>query len=497
LTGEGLEILTNAQTRALDKAAAGRGVEVLTLVRRAGAAVAGAVAERFARRAVLVLCGPGLNGADGYVAAAGLRDLGWPVRVAAPGVPAAPDAQRAREIWGGPVEELARIDDQALNGVELVIDALYGAGLTRPLDTVSTTLLQACEVRRLPIVAIDLPSGLGGDAAKPAAYAPHAALTVTFHRKKPAHVLSPARVWCGPVVVADIGLTPDPAQPAQPAKLWENGPGLWLDRFPWPAEDAHKQNRGRFGVVSGDQSHSGAARMAARAGLRAGAGLVRVYCPLDAVGVIAPGLEAVMLEGFETDEELETLAQQLDAALIGPAAGVDEATVANLLALARTGAALVIDADALTVFRDDPKALFAVLDRDDVLTPHAGEFERVFPGLLAKSADRIAAVRAAAAEACAVVVLKGPDTAIAAPDGRCAVNTAASRWLATAGSGDVLAGIIGGLLAQGMDSFEAACAGVWLHGSASLRAGPGLIAEDLPELLVPVLGELWTRSGKA
>jgi hydroxyethylthiazole kinase-like uncharacterized protein yjeF len=494
MTSEPLEILSNAQMRALDRSAAARGVEVATLVRRAGAAVARTVAERFAPGSVLVLCGPGLNGADGLVAAAALRDLGWSVRVAAPEASATPDAERAREIWGDEVEDLASPADRLLDGADLIVDALYGAGLARPLDAVSTDLLQACEARRLPIVAVDLPSGLGGDLARPAAYAPHAALTVTFHRKKPAHVLCPARTWCGPVVVADIGL---PTDAAQPAKLWENGPDLWLDRFPWPAEDAHKHNRGRFGVVSGDQSHTGAARMAARAALRAGAGLVRVYSPLDALGVTAPGLEAVMLEGFETDEELETLAQQLDAALIGPAAGVDEATVANLLALARTGAALVIDADALTVFRDDPKALFAVLDRDDVLTPHVGEFERVFPGLLAKSADRIVAVREAAARACAVVVLKGPDTAIAAPDGRCAINTAASRWLATAGSGDVLAGIIGGLLAQGMDSFEAACAGVWLHGSASLRAGPGLIAEDLPDLLVPVLGELWAQSGRA
>jgi hydroxyethylthiazole kinase-like uncharacterized protein yjeF len=218
---------------------------------------------------------------------------------------------------------------------------------------------------------------------------------------------------------------------------------------------------------------------------------------LDAVAITAPGLEAVMLEGFETDQELEALAMQLDAAVIGPAAGVGDATVANLFALARTGAALVIDADALTVFREEPEELFAVLDRDDVLTPHPGEFERIFPGLLASAPDRIAAGRTAAARACAVVVLKGPDTVIAAPDGRCVVNTTASRWLATAGSGDVLSGIIGGLLAQGMDSFEAACAGVWLHGSAALRAGPGLIAEDLPDLLPLVLAELWTLAAKS
>jgi hydroxyethylthiazole kinase-like uncharacterized protein yjeF len=306
-------------------------------------------------------------------------------------------------------------------------------------------------------------------------------------------VLHPAREYCGEVVVADIGIPPA-ATPA--SKLYENGPDLWLDRFPWPAVDAHKHARGRLGVISGGLSHTGAARMAARAGLRAGAGLVKLYCPLDAVAINAAGLEAVMLQGFETDQELEEAARALDAAVIGPAAGVGDATVANLFALARTGAALVVDADALTVFRGDPKGLFAVLDRDDVLTPHAGEFERVFPGLLAASPDRIAATRAAAARAQTVVLLKGPDTVVAAPDGRAAVNTHASRWLATAGAGDVLAGIIGGLLAQGMESFEAACAGVWLHGAAALASGgPGLIAEDLPELLPPVLRDLYARAG--
>jgi hydroxyethylthiazole kinase-like uncharacterized protein yjeF len=203
-----------------------------------------------------------------------------------------------------------------------------------------------------------------------------------------------------------------------------------------------------------------------------------------------------MIEGFETDHDLEQAAQPMDAALIGPAAGVDDATIGNLFALARTGAALVIDADALTVFKDDPDELFAVLDRDDVLTPHAGEFERIFPGLLASSRERIAATRAAAAKAQSVVLLKGPDTVVAAPDGRASVNTTTSRWLATAGSGDVLAGIIGSLLAQGMGSFEAASAGVWLHGASAAHAGPGLIAEDLPERLPLVLEDLYRRAGE-
>jgi hydroxyethylthiazole kinase-like uncharacterized protein yjeF len=337
---------------------------------------------------------------------------------------------------------------------------------------------------------VDLPSGQPGDAAEPLGYAPEAVLTVTFHRKKPAHVLEPAKSCCGEVLVADIGI---PASATPEARLWENHPDLWAAHIPWPTTRSHKHARGRFGVVSGGLPHTGAARLAARAALRAGAGLVRLYCPPEAVALNAPHLEAVMLQPFESDLELEQMAQVMDAVVIGPAAGVNDQTVANLQALARTGAALVIDADALTVFRDDPEELFAALDRDDVLTPHPGEFERVFPGLLKDTPERIAAARKAAERAGAVVVLKGSDTVVAHPDGRAVVSGNGSPWLATAGSGDVLTGIVGAMVAQGMDSFEAACAGVWLHAEAAARFGPGLIAEDLPEQLPAVLRELYAR----
>jgi hydroxyethylthiazole kinase-like uncharacterized protein yjeF len=256
---------------------------------------------------------------------------------------------------------------------------------------------------------------------------------------------------------------------------------------------AYKHTRGRLIVVSGEAWSTGAARLAARAGLRVGAGLVTLYSPPDALMVNASHLEAVMLQPFETDLELEAAASRVEAVVIGPAAGVTEATLSNVLAVARTGAALVLDADALSVFRDDPLELFSVLDRDDVLTPHPGEFERVFPGVLASEPERVSAVRAAAARAQAVVLLKGPDTVIAPPDGRAAVNLNGSPWLATAGSGDVLAGFIGGLIAQGMDSFEAACAGVWIHADCAEGFGPGLVSEDLPGLAPTVLKELYAR----
>jgi hydroxyethylthiazole kinase-like uncharacterized protein yjeF len=483
----GLEILTLEQARAADRAAVAQGAESIALMRRAGQAVASQIVGRWTPRPVLVLCGPGANGGDGYVAALALREAGWPVRVAslAPVASLTGDAALAAEAWAGPVESAG---GKVFEGVGLIVDALFGAGLSRPLEARVQTLLRLAERAGAPIVAVDLPSGLAGDLGKPLGYAPQAALTVTFHRKKLAHVLVPGRDLCGEIVVADIGLPPP-----QGVDLHQNDPDLWVDRLVWPGAASHKHVRGRMIVVSGDGTSTGAARLAARAGLRIGAGLVTVLSPPEALLVNGAHLEAVMLKPFETDVELETAAMSVDAAVIGPAAGVNETTVSNLFALARTGAGLVIDADALTVFRDDPDEMFSVLDRDDVLTPHPGEFERLFKGLLAASPERVTAARAAARRSGTVVLLKGSDTVIAAPDGRAVVNGNGSPWLATAGSGDVLAGFVGGLVAQGLDSFEAACAAVWIHAECAAAFGPGLISEDLPGLVPAVLKRLYDR----
>jgi hydroxyethylthiazole kinase-like uncharacterized protein yjeF len=474
------QILTTAQTAAADQAAIAAGTPGVVLMERAGAAVAEAVAARFRPQATHVLCGPGNNGGDGYVAARLLKARGWRVDVRALGEPSTGDAQAARALWDGPV---GRLQGELPEG--LCIDALFGAGLSRPLDGPAAGVAQRLAASPERVVAVDVPSGVPGDTGKPLGPSVCAGLTVTFHAKKPAHVLEPGRGRCGEIVVADIGLG------ATSAQLFENGPELWGGHFPWPDVDAHKHSRGRLIVVSGEAWSTGAARLAARGGLRIGAGLVTVFSPRDALAVNAAHLEAVMLRGFDTDLELETGAEDADAAVVGPAAGVTETTLLNVLALARTGAALVIDADAISVFRDDPEELFSVLDRDDVLTPHPGEFERLFKGVLAGSPERITAARRAAERAGAVVLLKGPDTVIAAPDGRAAVNVNGAPWLATAGSGDVLAGFIGGLVAQGMESFEAACAGAWIHAEAGEGFGPGLISEDLPGLAPAVLRRLW------
>ncbi len=479
------EILSVAEMAAADRAAVERGTPTPVLMERAGEAVARAVRARYARRPVVIWCGPGDNGGDGYVAARHLRRRGWQVAVEAAYPPSTDAARWAASRWKG---ELRPLSTELKVGT-LYIDALFGAGLSRPLEGEVETLARLARERSPTLVAVDTPSGVHGDTGRPVGEAAfHADLTVTFHRRKRAHVLVEGRRACGQIVVADIGLSS-----VEASDLFENDPALWSARFPWPALDAHKHTRGRLKVVSGEAWNTGAARLSARGALRIGAGAVTVLSPPNALAVNAAHLEAVMLAPFETDADLEAAGEQADAVIIGPAAGVGEATARNLAALARTGAALVVDADALTSFRHDPEALFACLDRDDVLTPHPGEFERIFPGLLARSPERIAAAREASRRAGAVVLLKGPDTVVAAPDGRAAVSLNGTPWLATAGSGDVLAGFIGGLIAQGMESFEAACAGAWIHAECGVRHGPGLIAEDLPALAPAVLAELHAR----
>lgn len=478
------EILTVAEMTAADKAAIAAGTPGLVLMERAGAAVAGAIRARFKPCKVAVLCGPGNNGGDGYVVARLLKRRGWTVWVETFGSPTTSDAKAMAGKWRGETRPMAA----GARPADLYVDALFGAGLSKPLTGEASRFAQASQALKGRVVAVDVPSGVSGDdGGNLGGVTVRADLTVTFHRKKVGHVLEPGRAACGEIVVADIGLG------ATPSTLVENGPALWLERFPWPDSASHKHARGRLAVVSGEQTSTGAARLAARGGLRIGAGVVTVLSPPSAVAVNAAHLEAIMLRAFESEAELIEAADSADAVVIGPAAGVTPHTRARVSALARTGAALVLDADALTVFRDRPADLFKALDRDDVLTPHPGEFERVFPGLLKAGPHRIEAARQAAARAAAIVLLKGADTVIAAPDGRAAVNVEPAPWLATAGSGDVLAGFIAGLIAQGMDSFEAACAGSWIHAECARRHGPGLIAEDLPGLAVGVLGELYRR----
>jgi hydroxyethylthiazole kinase-like uncharacterized protein yjeF len=474
------EILTTAQMAAAD-AFALSGVPSVTLMENAGRAVADAIAARFKPCAVTVLCGPGNNGGDGFVVARLLDEDGFTVRVAHDADHKG-DAKVMSERWKG---LRVALTPEALDGARLVVDALFGAGLSRPLEGAPAQLVEA--LNDLPVVAIDVPSGVSGDSGEPlGGTCVHAALTVTFFRKKPAHLLLPGRALCGEIVLADIGI---PAEAAQ-SNLHENMPALW--RYPHPRLDAHKYDRGHCLVVSGPAHATGAARLAARGALRVGAGLVSVASHPNAMAVNAAHLTAIMLKPFEDADSLAALLadKRLNAVVIGPGLGVGGETRELVTAVLKSGAATVLDADALTSFRDDPDALFNRLHDRCVLTPHAGEFERLFPGLLDEAASKVEAARTAAARAHCTVLLKGGDTVIADASGRCAINANAPPTLATAGAGDVLSGFIAGLLAQKMTAFDAAACGAWLHGDAAARFGPGLIAEDLPEILPAVLKDL-------
>ncbi len=397
------------------------------------------------------------------------------------------DAGEMAKRWDGAV---AQLSPEAIKDADIVVDALFGAGLARPLDGAAKEIVAALNKSGLPVVAIDVPSGLHGDLARPMdGECVKADVTVTFFRKKPAHVLMPGRLFCGEIVVADIGI-PDAALQATRPKIFENAPALW--DFPWPQPLAHKYARGHCVVVSGPAHATGAARLAARGALRVGAGLVSVASPMDAVTVNAAALTAIMVRPFAGAAGLANLLsdKRFNSVVIGPGCGVARATQELVAAVLASDAAVVLDADAFTSFANDPKELFVLLRVPCVLTPHEGEFEKIFPGVLAQSPTRIEAARAAAAAAKCTLLLKGPDTVIASPDGRAIVNTNAPPTLATAGAGDVLAGMIAGLMAQGMDSFHAAACAAWLHGEAASIFGPGLISEDLPDLLPVVLSAL-------
>ena len=488
-----IELLTTTEMAEVDRLTIAGGVAGLELMESAGRAVADSVAARHPPGTrVIVVAGPGNNGGDGFVAARILAERGYRLRVLLVGDAGRlkGDAALAAQAWKGPTDPGT---PAALMPADVVIDALFGAGLDRPVEGTPRAMIEA--MNAMPCAhAVDLPSGINGTTGAVMGVAVRATETVTFFRRKVGHVLLPGRLHCGHIRVAEIGIAARALDRIKPRTAL-NDPALWAAHFPVPRVDGHKYSRGHAVVVSGGVASTGAARLAARGALRAGAGLVTIASPREALAVNAAASLAVMVRLVDGAEELVDFLhdRRRNVVVLGPGGGVGRNLRDLVLAALSGERAVVLDADALTSFADEPQPLLAAIQTRSaatLLTPHDGEFARLFKVIEEKAQSKLERARQAAEEAGAIVLLKGPDTVVAAPDGRAAIAANAPPWLATAGSGDVLAGLAAGLLAQGMPSFEAAAAAVWLHGEAGVEAGPGLIAEDLPEVMPRVYRRL-------
>lgn len=479
------ELLTVEEMASADRAAIESGISALELMERAGRAVAEAAARIARERPILVLCGPGNNGGDGYVAARYLRSRGHNVRVSALGDPTmlSGDAAANFKRWQGKTESLSA-DHLAEDTV--IVDALFGAGLARPIEGVAAEVLERAMTMNVTSIAVDLPSGINGNTGEEMGPVVPAHETVTFFRKKPGHLLYPGRGLSGIVTVVDIGI-PTGVLDAVSPETSENSPSDWrVCLSPLSASASHKFSRGHL-VIAGGERMTGAARIAARSARRTGAGLVTLAIPERAFDIYASDDPGNLIE--DRNDFAECLSDpRKNAVLLGPGLGFGAETRELVhAALNAPDKSVVLDADALTSFADDPASLFDAISGPVVMTPHAGEFARLFG---TASADKLTCARRAAQASGAVIVLKGADTVIASPDGGARINANAPPWLATAGSGDALSGMIGALLALGAGAFDSASAGVWLHGAAGQLFGPGLVAEDIPEQLPAVLSHL-------
>ena len=480
------ELLTPTEMAQVDQRAIEQGISGFRLMEKAGQAVVAVILDRWTPRPVRILCGPGNNGGDGFVVARLLREHGWPVRLGLLGSLShlRGETRDHAALWAGEVESPTV---QFLDGAGLVVDAMFGTGLSRPLDGLALQVVQHLSQHRVPVCAIDIPTGIDGRTGQILGVGLQADVTVTFHRKKPGQLLLPGRVCCGELVVADIGI-PDSVVHDHTTRTYENHPDVWMAQFPWPQLHQHKYQRGHV-LVRGGDIMTGAARLSALAAARAGAGLVSVATSSASWPIYAASLLSTMVVPCDDVDAWRVLLSdpRRNVVVMGPGAGVSDSLADEVLSALNTKRAVVLDADALTVFAHHGMTLFQAIKGPCILTPHSGEFTRLFGKT---NGDRLQQARDAAQISGAVIVLKGADTVIAAADGRAVINTNAPPDLATGGTGDVLTGIMAGLVAQGMESFNAAAAAVWVHGRAATLFGPGLIADDLPLAITQVLREL-------
>lgn len=474
------------------------GVSGSALMEAAGLSLVRLITEKYDRGRVLILCGPGNNGGDGFVIARHLHKAGWPVDLALLGKSLKGDAAHMAAAWqtcGGKIRPLGT---DVFDNQSIIIDALFGAGLSRPLDGIVAEVVTQVNDTQAQRVAVDVPSGVEGNSGQARGVAFEADLTVSFFRRKPAHLLYPGKRLCGEIHVTDMGISPRVLDQIKP-ETHINHPDLWLDQMPRAQAEGHKYSRGHALVVSGGPSHTGAARLAATAALRIGAGLVSVACPYDAAAIHAAHLTSVMVKPFEDDAAFDALLgdARIKAWCVGPGNGVSDQTRERVLKVLSHKRRCVLDADALTVFAGKGEDLWTALTNTDlntcVMTPHDKEFSRLFPDLdsAQPAYDKLASARKAAKRSGATLILKGADTVIAHPDGRAVICENGPPELATAGSGDVLAGLVTGLLAQGMESFEASGAATWILGEAAKLFGPGLISEDIEQQVPAVLSALF------
>lgn len=470
-----LEILTTDEMKKADAATIADGIPARQLIEAAGVAVAHKIADLFKKISVLVLCGSGNNGADGIVTAERLKRAGWPVRIAV--------FDKDRKKY--PEAETLN-SNLSLKETGLVVDAIFGTGFHGALEPEIITLFDKIRTRKIPVIAVDIPSGVDGTSGTIAEGALKADITVTFCRKKIAHMLYPSREFCGKTHVAQIGITDDIIARLN-GQIFENNPALWIRDFPIPDATSHKYTRG-FVTVFGGNIRTGAACLAGHAAQVAGAGAVAITTLPETRPIYSHYRASIMVDVWQTIEDLKSLLrdERRNTLVLGPGGGEMRDVVEALLGLNKIS---IIDADALTAFKDDPQALFSKLSSQCVLTPHAGEFHKLFGDLPGNKIDQ---ARTAARKSGAIVVFKGGDTIIAEPDGAIIVNSAAPPNLATAGSGDVLTGLIAGLSAQGMPPFMAAACACWLQTQAARKQGFGLTAEDIIRHIPQVLNQLFT-----